>query len=84
MPRRRRAPTPIDLPLAPLRLEATQGYADTAVAGGLGAFMRRWAEEAGAQASTEAARQALFGLAALFASYATATTERRRGMVSSS
>ena len=69
------------LPLGPLRLEAARKYADTAVDGGLGPFMERWAEIAARSVADEGRRQALLNLRALFRDYATASRAERRRMV---
>jgi ATP-dependent DNA helicase RecG len=71
----------VDLPLGPLRLEASRGYADTAVEGGLGRFMRRWADLAAQRVADEGQRQAVLNLGASFAGYACADAAGRRELV---
>jgi ATP-dependent DNA helicase RecG len=64
-----------------LGLEASRGFADTAVEGGLGPFMQRWAERAARNAATETARQALLDLGVVFGRYAGGSRDEREGLV---
>ena len=74
---------PVDLPLAPLRLEAARDYADTAVDGGLAGLMERWARSASAAVGAEEARQAILRVGLSFADYKEADREERERLVHS-
>lgn len=78
---RKRMPTPLDLPLGPLKLEAAKGYRDSAVEGGLRPFMERWSERVAENLKEEADRQAVFDIAALFRGYERAALAYRQAVV---